>query len=102
MANLEKHSHQEAWLAWTIQFMRRGLYPVGDIEIHGPHAPPGDFMWGKAFCKDIDGRYHEVEFRTRRCRSIWDIRGVTVRQIEKEFGYDVRFPLLATSDTPSR
>jgi hypothetical protein len=74
MANLDKHNDQEAWLAWAIEFVRRGLHPMGDIEIHGPHAPPGDFMWGKAFCKDIlDGRYHEVEFRTQRCRSIWDI-----------------------------
>ena len=39
MANLDKHDDQEAWLAWAIQFMTRGLYPVGDIEIHGPHAP---------------------------------------------------------------
>ena len=101
MAFLDKHEDQEAWLAWAIEFMRRGLYPEDKIEVHGPHAPH-DFMWGSAFCTDIvDGGYFEVKFRTSRC-SIWDIRGVTIKKTEKEYGHEVRFPIVAPSDLPSR
>ena len=68
----------ESWLAWAIELMRRGLRPIEGITVHGPHAPPGDRMWGNAECETPDGGIYDVEFTTPRCKSIWDVRGIRV------------------------
>lgn len=47
MADLEKHEDRESWIRWAREFVRRGLWPVEIITVHGPHSPPSDCHWGK-------------------------------------------------------
>lgn len=90
---------RESWLAWAYELMRRGLRPVGEIEIHGPHQPPGDFIWGTAECDFISGGGLEVSIRTLRpSRSIWHIAGVRVQAAEDP---EDRYPVLAPSALPA-
>ncbi len=100
MACLSKDD--EGWYAWAVELVRRGLYPMDSITVHGPHGYPADFMWGEAeCCKGMDGDYHEVKFRSRRpCRGIWDIHGVTVWE---EGGWGpVTFPILKAKELTPR
>lgn len=81
----DDYEMKESWLAWSIELMRRGLRPVDEITVHGPHPPSFNYMWGEAECETIQGGSIDVEFFTHRCSSIWDIRGVRVR--EKGYEY---------------
>ena len=93
---------REAWLAWALEFARRGLRVGEEITVHGPHAPPADRMWGEAECQLLnpDGSFAlecEVEFDTPPCNSIWDIRGVRVRT-KGELGE--QWPVLPAEQLP--
>ncbi len=96
MADLLPDEDRESWLVWAIELMRRGLRPSGEIVVHGPHAPPGDHMWGEAECQDTCGDSQYISFHTSRCRSIWDVRGVRVTSEHGE-----AFPILKATDLPS-
>ena len=79
MAYLNKDDRREAWISWATEFVRRGLWPDHEIEIHGSHTP-FDFIWGKAEAETHDGVPALIEFRTASgIRSRWDVRGVTIR-----------------------
>ena len=65
MAFLEENDPhtKNDWFHWASELAKRGLVPRGGIEVHGPHSPPGNFIWGT--CEAHDGRFgYEVDFRT--------------------------------------
>ena len=100
MAYIDKDD--EHWLTWKIELLRRGLCPMGEIVVHGPHGPDASFMWGEATCRHVDGEFHDVQFRSRHpCRGIWDVRGVTVWEEEGRYGR-ITFPLLKAKELTPR
>ena len=96
MAYLNKDDRREAWIAWGIEFVRRGLWPSPDIEVHGPHSPT-DWMWGQAEAETHDGMFAEVSFRTASgIRGIHDVRGVTITSLHDSIESGTQVPLLET------
>ena len=97
MAILERED--EGWIVWAIELMRRGLKPIDDITVHGPHDC-ADFMWGEAECDwygSNSGFTYDVKFRTAYTHSIWDVRGVRVQSKDDRES----FPILKEKDMPS-
>lgn len=99
MANICENdsSQRESWLAWLIVFMKRGLRPCEEFVVHGPHSPDADCMWGEAECRIFNGFGTEVNFQTSPCSSIWDIKGVRIRDKES----NESFPIIPTARLPS-
>ena len=64
MAILDPEEDRPKWLPWAIELERRGVWPVGEIEVHGPHAPPANGEWGEAECTTMDGHVVTVDFGT--------------------------------------
>jgi hypothetical protein len=96
MAFLDKHGNREDWLKWAIEFMRRGLWVGEAVEVHGPHGPNADLMWGEAEASEEGGdeSTFEVSFTTvRGITGIHDVRGVRIQVKEPFAGIPERFPL---------
>lgn len=88
----------ESWFAWSYEFMRRGLKPISEIEVHGPHGDPANLMWGTVECEDVNGESDMFQFATRRpCHSIWQIKGVKIKS--ETSGEE--FPLIPRLQLPS-
>lgn len=99
MAYLNKDDHREAWIAWGIEFVRRGLWPSPEIEVHGPHYP-ADYMWGQSDVETHDGDYVRISFRTASgIKGIWDVKGVTIQNLEESIE---TFPLMKPSAKAKR
>jgi hypothetical protein len=95
MAILEKGD--QGWLIWAIELMKRGLKPIDDIAVHGPHSHT-PFIWGEAECDWYSGELcFDVKFRTVRSNSIWDVRSVRVRSKNDSES----FPILKVQDLPA-
>jgi hypothetical protein len=91
---------EEAWWRYAIEFARRGLWPLDEIETHGPHEAPGDRIWGTAFCVADDRSAWEVNFAgPTGCRHYSDIRGLRMQAEEDE---TLRFPVLPSSERNQR
>jgi len=62
--------HREDWLRFAKEFARRGLWPIDEIEVHGPHHPR-DYMWGVVECIDYRSSVRatpivrSIQYRTR-------------------------------------
>ena len=99
MADLHKHEFREAWLKWAIEFMRRGLWADEYIEVHGPHGPEADYMWGDAEAWEDGGNQGgEVIFQTARgIRGIHAVRGVRMEYKDAVGGERLRLPLVPMS-----
>jgi hypothetical protein len=97
MAILDKDD--AAWWRYAIEFARRGLWPMGEIETHGPHPPAADKLWGEAFCAtEHRGTYMDIEFSgPTGCRHYSDIRGLRMR--EKD---GLSLPVLGTKESSTR
>ncbi|PIR20592.1 MAG: hypothetical protein COV45_05175 [Deltaproteobacteria bacterium CG11_big_fil_rev_8_21_14_0_20_47_16] len=89
---------RESWLTWLIVFLKRGLRPVDYVTIHGPHSPQASYMWGEAECESIYGRGLDVVFQTSKCHSIWDVRGVRIKEKEK----NTLLPIVEISKLPKK
>jgi hypothetical protein len=83
MADLEKHDEldRESWIRWSVEFMRRGLWPDDIITVHGPHSKTG--FWnnrGEEVSCEIDGTNDVVDvlFRSRKPHHTgkYDVRNV--------------------------
>lgn len=53
---------EEQWWAFAVELARRGLWPLGIIEIHGPHAPPANKIWGNVTAASCDRKQWEVGY----------------------------------------
>ena len=62
MADLSPIDDRESWLEWASERGPRGLWPRGEITVHGPHPPPADCLWGAAECRLLERISVEVEF----------------------------------------
>lgn len=94
MATLEPDD--AAWWRYAIEFARRGLWPLAEIETHGPHGPPADRIWGEALCATANRTYPEIIFSgPSRCRHYSDIKGL--RMCDK-YDESCRFPILRPSE----
>lgn len=60
MGFIEKH--EEKWWAFAVELARRGLWPLSEVEIHGPHAPPANRIWGNVTAVDADRERWEVGY----------------------------------------
>lgn len=102
MAEIGKYEDRESWIKWTREIVRRGLWPVKYITVHGPHPYPGDHHWGNATCtRDSDpDEIVEVEFQSRRpCRK-YIVRNVEM-WTDGPWGKET-FPLLKLSELSMR
>jgi hypothetical protein len=67
----------DGWYRYALEFARRGFWPVGEIETHGPHTAPADRIWGEALAVSDDGVCLTLSFLgPRGCRGYRDIRGL--------------------------
>lgn len=88
---------REAWLMYAIEFAKRGLWPVSEIEVHGPHAEPGNFIWGDATVLHPKFGEIAVTFRTQSgVVGHWSLTGFTVRDEDGD-----SYPILRTKDLPA-
>lgn len=85
-------TQRESWLAWLIEFMKRGLRPCDEFVVHGPHSPHAEYMWGEAECGFFNGCGVEVYFETAPCCSIFSIKGIKIRDKES----NERYPTIPT------
>ena len=103
MAILNKHIERESWIQWAREFVRRGLWPSEFITVHGPHAYPGDYMWGEALCRRDSDPDHdnliEVDFASRRpCQKWYVVRNVLMWCTDVEwYEPNETFPVLKPS-----
>jgi hypothetical protein len=90
----------EAWWKYAVEFARRGLWPLGEIETHGPHQAPGDRIWGEALCVDGDRDVWEILFNgPSGCKRYSDIRGLRLYTKHDE---SIRFPVLPPNEKNGR
>jgi len=93
-------SSDQSWWNYAVEFARRGLWPMREIETHGPHSPPADRVWGETFCATSDRDYYQVSFvGPSGCRHYSDIHGLRMQAAEDE---TIRFPILLVAERNQR
>lgn len=91
MAFLDKRCDHKDWLRWPIELLRRGVWAGETITVHGPHGPDTPCMWGETEGEcDGSGLLRTFHFRPMSgIRGIYDVRGVTIRDVEEGEKYPV-------------